>query len=144
MLRSFMVSVLDNSTPSVSVTHQVFNIIVVPSGVYRYFKESRMFWPLAKAIIIGTLPGVFRGAWVRVSSFPGCNLIGVVLDGHQYIWFLSSFSAGKTDPGQFTVRNARACGKIDDFSRRHRDIAFSSLNCSLHYLVAKTYSYVSF
>jgi uncharacterized membrane protein YfcA len=56
--------------PSVSATNQLFNIVAIPSGVYRYFKEGRMVWPLTWAVIIGTLPGVFIGAFVRVVYLP--------------------------------------------------------------------------
>ncbi|NMC48212.1 MAG: sulfite exporter TauE/SafE family protein, partial [Desulfovibrio sp.] len=41
-----------------------------PSGVYRYLREGRMVWPLTWAVIIGTLPGVLLGAWVRVAWLP--------------------------------------------------------------------------
>ncbi|MBU8910886.1 MAG: sulfite exporter TauE/SafE family protein, partial [Desulfobacterales bacterium] len=64
LLLPFQMSVLGYTSPSVSATNHVFNIIAIPSGVYRYIKEKRMLWPLANAIIIGTLPGVFIGAWV--------------------------------------------------------------------------------
>ncbi|MBP1740502.1 MAG: putative permease [Deltaproteobacteria bacterium] len=48
----------------------VFNIIAIPSGVYRYIREGRMAWPLAWIIILGTLPGIFIGAAIRVSYLP--------------------------------------------------------------------------
>jgi uncharacterized membrane protein YfcA len=59
-------SVLGYTHPSVSATNQLYNIVAIPSGVYRYWKEGRMVWPLTWAVIAGTLPGVFIGAWVRV------------------------------------------------------------------------------
>jgi uncharacterized protein len=70
LLLPFQMSVLGYTAPSVSATNHVFNIIAIPSGVYRYIKEKRMLWPLARAIIIGTLPGVFIGAWVRIEFLP--------------------------------------------------------------------------
>jgi hypothetical protein len=48
----------------------VFNIVAIPSGVYRYYKEDRMVWPLTLIVIIGTLPGVLIGAIVRVQYLP--------------------------------------------------------------------------
>jgi uncharacterized membrane protein YfcA len=63
-------SVLGYVTPSVSATNQVFNIVGIPSGVYRYIREGRMVWPLTWAVIIGTLPGVFIGAWIRIFYLP--------------------------------------------------------------------------
>jgi hypothetical protein len=66
LLLPFQVSFLGYTAPSVSATNQVFNIVAIPSGVYRYIREGRMLWPLTWAVIIGTLPGVFIGAWVRI------------------------------------------------------------------------------
>jgi uncharacterized membrane protein YfcA len=48
----------------------VFNIVAIPSGVYRYWREGRMVWPLTLVVIAGTLPGVFIGAVVRVAYLP--------------------------------------------------------------------------
>jgi hypothetical protein len=70
LLLPFQVSFLGYTAPSVSGTNQVFNIVAIPSGVYRYIKEGRMLWPLTRAVIIGTLPGVFIGAWVRIEYLP--------------------------------------------------------------------------
>jgi len=70
LLLPFQVSVLGYTAPSVSATNQLFNIIAIPSGVYRYLREERMLWPLTLAVIIGTLPGVFIGAWVRIEYLP--------------------------------------------------------------------------
>jgi uncharacterized membrane protein YfcA len=64
------VSFLGYAAPSVSATNHVFNIVAIPSGVYRYIREGRMLWPLTWAVIIGTLPGVFIGAWIRIVYLP--------------------------------------------------------------------------
>ena len=83
LLLPFQVSFLRYTSPSVSATNQVFNLVAIPSGVYRYMREGRMLWPLTWAIIIGTLPGVFIGAWVRIKYFPDSRnfklFIGMVL-----------------------------------------------------------------
>lgn len=70
LLLPFQMSVLGYVNPSVSATNQVFNVVAIPSGVYRYVKEGRMVWPLAWAVIVGTLPGVFIGALIRVAYLP--------------------------------------------------------------------------
>lgn len=70
LLLPFQMSVLGYTSPSVSGTNQFFNVIAIPSGVYRYIREERMVWPLTWAVLIGTLPGVFIGAWVRVVYLP--------------------------------------------------------------------------
>ncbi len=46
LLLPFQVSVLHFTSPAVSATNFVYNIVAIPSGVYRYLKEGRMAWPL--------------------------------------------------------------------------------------------------
>jgi uncharacterized protein len=70
LLLPFQVSVLGFTSPSVSSTNQLFNIVAIPSGVYRYIREGRMVWPLTWIVIIGTLPGVLVGAFVRIKYLP--------------------------------------------------------------------------
>jgi uncharacterized membrane protein YfcA len=70
LLMPFQMSILGYATPSVSATNQLFNVVAIPSGVYRYVKEGRMVWPLAWAVVIGTLPGVILGAIIRVKYLP--------------------------------------------------------------------------
>lgn len=70
LILPFQVSVLGFNTPAVSSTNQLFNIVAIPSGVYRYIKEGRMVWPLTWVVIIGTLPGVLIGALLRIQYLP--------------------------------------------------------------------------
>jgi uncharacterized protein len=70
LLLPFQMSFLGYVNPSVSATNQLFNIVAIPSGVYRYWKEGRMVWPLTWVVVAGTLPGVFIGAFVRVAYLP--------------------------------------------------------------------------
>ena len=70
LLLPFQMSVLGFISPSVSPTNLVYNIVAIPSGVYRYIREGRMAWPLAWVIIVGTLPGVFMGAIIRIKYLP--------------------------------------------------------------------------
>jgi uncharacterized protein len=70
LLLPFQMSVLNFTSPSVSGTNFVFNIVAIPSGVYRFIKEGRMAWPLTWVVIIGTLPGVFIGYYLRVLYLP--------------------------------------------------------------------------
>jgi uncharacterized membrane protein YfcA len=70
LLLPFQVSVLGFTSPAVTPTNLVYNIIAIPSGVYRYVKERRMAWPIAWVIIAGTLPGVFIGTIVRITYLP--------------------------------------------------------------------------
>lgn len=70
LLLPFQMSILHYTAPSVSATNQLFNIVAIPSGVWRYTKERRMVWPLTGAVVIGTLPGVLIGAWLRLEYLP--------------------------------------------------------------------------
>lgn len=102
ILLPFQMSVLGFTSPAVSSTNFVYNIVAIPSGVYRYFKEGRMAWPLTWIVIMGTLPGVFIGYYVRISCLPdprafklfvGCVLLYI---GGRLLYALSSRgSAGK-------------------------------------------------
>ena len=88
LILPFQMSVLGFTSPAVSSTNFVFNIVAIPSGVYRYIREGRMAWPLAWITILGTLPGVFIGAIIRINYLPdprhfkvfmGCVLLYMAL-----------------------------------------------------------------
>lgn len=70
LLLPFQMSILHYTAPSVSGTNHIFNVVAIPSGVYRYIKEGRMAWPLTWVVIAGTLPGVFIGYYVRILYLP--------------------------------------------------------------------------
>jgi len=70
LLLPFQMSFLGYDSPSVSATNHVFNVVAIPSGVYRYHREGRMVWPLTSVLVAGTLPGVFIGAFLRVVYLP--------------------------------------------------------------------------
>jgi len=70
LILPFQMSILGFTGPAVSPTNLVYNIVAIPSGVYRYWHERRMVWPLTWTIIVGTLPGVFLGAIIRIKYLP--------------------------------------------------------------------------
>jgi len=70
LMLPFQVSVLGFLGPGVSPTNLIFNIIGIPGGAYRYHRERRLVWPLAWAIVLGTLPGMALGAIARVTLLP--------------------------------------------------------------------------
>jgi len=70
LLLPFNVSILGFNTPAVSATNHLYNSVAIPGGVYRYFKEGRMVWPLTAVIILGTLPGVVVGTLIRLNYLP--------------------------------------------------------------------------
>ncbi len=70
LMLPFQVSVLGFVGPGVSPTNLIYNVIGIPGGAYRYHREGRMVWPLAWAIILGTVPGMALGAVARVTLLP--------------------------------------------------------------------------
>ncbi|MHB8792923.1 MAG: sulfite exporter TauE/SafE family protein [Thermoleophilia bacterium] len=70
ILLPFQMSVLDFTSPSVSSTNFIYNIVAIPSGVYRYFREGRMAWPLTWVVLVGTLPGLLIGYYLRIKYLP--------------------------------------------------------------------------
>ncbi len=69
LLLPFQMEFLHYTSPSVSATNQFYNLIAIPSGVYRYNKEKRLLMPLAKILIYGSIPGVIFGVLVRSFFF---------------------------------------------------------------------------
>ena len=70
LLLPFQVSVLNFTSPAVSSTNHLFNVIAIPGGIIRYIKEGRMVWPLVLIVIIGTMPGVLIGTLIRIQYLP--------------------------------------------------------------------------
>ena len=107
LLLPFQMSVLHFTSPAVSSTNFLFNIVAIPSGVYRYIKEGRMAWPLTLVVILGTLPGVFIGYFVRVLYLPNPRFfklfVGCVL---FYIGVRLLYEiAGMTAPTRSNIKN---------------------------------------
>jgi len=79
----FQVSVLGYTSPGVTPTNLLFNIIAIPGGVYRFYREKRMVWPLVWTIAIGTVPGLLLGVIIRVRYLPDPRMfklfVGLVL-----------------------------------------------------------------
>ncbi len=70
LILPFQISVLGFTTPAVSSTNLLYNVVSIPSGVYGYMREKRFIMPLTATIIAGTLPGVFIGAFIRINYLP--------------------------------------------------------------------------
>ncbi|MGA2960606.1 MAG: sulfite exporter TauE/SafE family protein [Candidatus Korobacteraceae bacterium] len=88
LLLPIQISFLGLTGPAVSATNLVFNLIAIPAGVYRYWREKRILWPLVLIVIAGTTPGVIAGGFIRLSvladagrfkAFVGCVLLWVGL-----------------------------------------------------------------
>jgi uncharacterized membrane protein YfcA len=83
LILPFQMSVLGFTTPSVSATNFLFNVVGTPGGILRYAREGRMVWPLALAITLGSLPGVLAGYYIRVRFLPDPRtfklFVGIIL-----------------------------------------------------------------
>lgn len=70
ILLPFQMSVLEYTAPGVTATNFVYNIVAIPFGVYRHIKQKRLAWHLFFILMLGTLPGVFLGYYIRVVYLP--------------------------------------------------------------------------
>jgi uncharacterized membrane protein YfcA len=62
----FQISVVHTPSPAVTPTNLLFNLIAIPGALFRFHRERRLGGPLARLLILGTLPGVVAGAVIRV------------------------------------------------------------------------------
>jgi len=83
LLLPFQLSILGFVTPSVSATNFLYNVIGTPGGIVRYIKSKRMVWPLMACILLGSVPGVLIGYYLRVTLMPDPKtfklFVGIVL-----------------------------------------------------------------
>jgi len=70
LLLPFQMSVLGFTSPSVTSTNFLFNVTGTPGGVYRYTRECRFVWPVAILIVVGIIPGVLIGYYLRITYLP--------------------------------------------------------------------------
>jgi uncharacterized membrane protein YfcA len=66
----FQVSVLGYAGPGASATNLLYNIVAIPIGFRRYQKEKRVIWPLVWTTVIGSVPGLVLGAYLRIKYLP--------------------------------------------------------------------------
>jgi len=71
LLLPVQVSLLRVPSPAVTPTNLIFNVVAVPGGLLRFWRERRLFNPLSGLLITGTLPGVIVGAIIRVEYLSG-------------------------------------------------------------------------
>ena len=83
LILPFQMSVLGFTSPAVSATNLLYNIVAIPGGVSQYIREGRMAWPIVLTTLSGTLPGIFLGAYIRVKYMPDARsaklFVGIVL-----------------------------------------------------------------
>lgn len=70
ILLPFQMSVLGYTTPGVTATNFIYNIVSIPLGASRYKRERRIPRTLLTVLILGTLPGIFLGYLIRILYLP--------------------------------------------------------------------------
>jgi uncharacterized protein len=71
LLLPVQLSLLRVPSPAVTPTNLLFNVVAVPGGLLRFWRERRLFNSLSGLLIAGTLPGVIAGAFLRVEYLSG-------------------------------------------------------------------------
>ncbi len=123
LLLPFQMSVLGFVSPSVSATNQLYNIVAIPSGVWRYIREGRMVWPLTWVVVVGTLPGVLLGSFLRVRYLPdprGFKLFAGLVLLYIGTHMVRDLVARRT-PGGAAGAEERFQRLVADFRRRGAD-----------------------
>lgn len=104
LLLPFQMSVLGFTTPAVSSTNLFYNVVSIPSGIWRYFREGRMLWPLVAVMVAGTVPGTAAGYYVRVLWLPDPAVfkvfVGLVLAFVSLRLLLQAIRPGNTRGAQ--------------------------------------------
>jgi hypothetical protein len=137
LLLPFQVSVLNFATPSVSATNLVYNLAATPGGIYRYFQEGRLLWPLALVISLGSLPGITIGYGLRVTWLADAGrfqvFVGAVLAFIAYRTLADflpwarrpSASDVHPAPGAMTIAQVRRAGDRLQFDFQGQSHGFS-------------------
>ena len=136
LLMPFQMSVLGYASPSASATNLVFNLYATSGGVWRYARDGRMMWPLARLIVLGTLPGVVAGFYLRTRYLPDAGrfklFVGSILLflAWRLLWEFVPWAKGAaTDtlppPGEATLHLIRSDRGRMEFMFGNRIYGFS-------------------
>jgi uncharacterized protein len=72
-------SLLGVPSPAVTPTNLLFNVVAGPGALLRYRRQGSLTGPLARQLVLGTLPGVVIGALIRVFIVPGPQVFRLVV-----------------------------------------------------------------
>ncbi len=73
------ISILHTPSPAITPTNLLYNLIAIPGALVRYGRRGSLWSPLARALVLGTLPGVVAGAVIRVELLSGPNAFLLVV-----------------------------------------------------------------
>ena len=72
-------SLLDVPNPALTPTNLLYNVIATPGALLRFRRRGRLRTPLARAMVLGAVPGVVLGAILRVELLPSRDAFLVVM-----------------------------------------------------------------
>jgi uncharacterized membrane protein YfcA len=75
----FQISVVHTPSPALTPTNLLYNLIAIPGALLRFHREGRLFGPLTRLLLLGTLPGVLAGAAIRVWLLDGGDAFLIVV-----------------------------------------------------------------
>jgi uncharacterized membrane protein YfcA len=119
LLLPVQLSVLGMPSPAVSPTNLLYNVISVPGALLRFRREGRAWLPLARLLLVGSVPGAALGATLRVVLLPD----GTVFRGLVAVlllvlgsWILSQSRRRFSAPAlRLTDRGITALGLVAGF-----------------------------
>ncbi|MEV6572974.1 sulfite exporter TauE/SafE family protein [Streptomyces sp. NPDC051577] len=65
--------------PAVTPTNLLYNVIAGPGALWRHHRTGRLWSPLTRRLLAGTLPGVVAGAVIRVFALPGPTVFRLLI-----------------------------------------------------------------
>ena len=139
LLLPFQMSVLGFTSPAVTSTNFLFNVIGTPGGVYRYARECRFVWPVAFLIVAGIIPGVLIGYYLRITYLPdpktfkffvGCVLLLIAVK------LLKEALYGKTTVSQ-TPESCTLTDKVAEASIEMKTTRFNFKGATYSFATAK-------
>lgn len=138
LLLPFQVSILGFTSPAVSATNFLFNVIGCPGGIIRFIREQRMVWPLALWISGGTLPGIFVGYYLRVRFLPDPRIfkyfVGTVLLYIGLLLLHNCLKMKKTAPGapgNFVINSLSSNSRAIHYHFQDKPVVINTLPLAL-------------
>jgi len=72
-------SLLGVPNPALTPTNLLYNVVATPGALVRFRRNARLRSPLARAMVLGAVPGVVLGAVLRVELLPSRDAFLVVV-----------------------------------------------------------------
>ena len=110
LLLPFQLTVLHVPSPAVTPTNLLFNVASTPGALLRFYQEDRLFSPLTRLLVLGTLPGVIGGAVIRVELLAGAQAFMFVAAAVLFplgLWLILGAQRIPRDRPPPTPRSAR-------------------------------------